>query len=509
MERGGLIFQNQTMAYTSLALVLGNCLFPEHTHLNPDKHTVFFMAEDAGLCSHFKYHKQKLVLFLSAMRQHADEIDKDFPLKYWKLNASNKDLTYEEKLEATLEEYQSIDTVVTYDIEDHFFEKRIKDWCNKNNLKLEIVDSPGFLTTKKQFEEYLSEVKKPFMHTFYQRQRKRLNLLMTTNNEPLNGKWSFDEENRKPLPKDISIPDITQSGLSKHDEEVIELVNNLFPDHPGSTEQFNWSTSRRSALHRLNKFLDERFTDFGPYEDAISKNEAFLFHSVLSPYINTGLITPDEVLEKVIAHFEKQNTHYPSVEGFVRQVAGWREFMRGIYHNFDLSKNHFGHNRKMKDCWYKGATGIPPLDDSILKAQKFGYTHHIERLMILGNIMLVTGLHPDEVYKWFMEMYVDSSDWVMAPNVYGMSQFAEGGIFATKPYISGSNYIRKMSNYPKGPWCDVVDGLYWRFVSVNRDTFAANPRMKMILGTLDKMKEEKRNYLFEKAENWINKVSDN
>lgn len=496
------------MAYTRLALVLGNTLFPDHSLLQPDEHTLFFMAEDAGLCTHYKYHKQKLVLFLSAMRQHADELRQGYSLKYWELNSSNQNLTYEEKLNKTIEEYQSIDTVVTYDIEDHFFEKRIKDWCKKNNLKLEIVDSPGFLTTKKQFEEYLSEVKKPFMHTFYQRQRKRLDMLMTADGEPINGKWSFDEENRKPLPKSIAIPEITQSKVSRDDEEVIHLVNDLFPEHPGSTEHFNWSTNRRSALYRVNKFIEERLTDFGPYEDAISKDEAFLFHSVLSPYINLGLITPKEVLDKVLGHYEKHKTHYPSVEGFGRQVAGWREFMRGIYHNFDLSKNHFGHNRKMKDCWYEGTTGIPPLDDSILKAQKFGYTHHIERLMVLGNIMLMTGLHPEEVYKWFMEMYVDSSDWVMEPNVYGMSQFAEGGIFATKPYISGSNYIRKMSNYPKGPWCDVVDGLYWRFVSVNRETFAANPRMKMILGTLDKMKQEKKQYLFDRAEKWIGEVSE-
>lgn len=496
------------MAYTRLALVLGNTLFPDHSLLQPDEHTLIFMAEDAGLCTHYKYHKQKLVLFLSAMRQHADDIRKEYPLKYWELNSSNQNLSYEDKLNKTIEEYQSINTLVTYDIEDHFFEKRIKDWCKANELKLVTVDSPGFLTTKQQFEDYLKEVKKPFMHTFYQRQRKRLDMLMTADGEPLNGKWSFDEENRKPLPKSIAIPEITQSKISKEDEEVIHLVNDLFPEHPGSTEHFNWSTNRRSALYRVNKFIEERLTDFGPYEDAISKDEAFLFHSVLSPYINLGLITPKEVLDKVLGHYEKHKTHYPSVEGFIRQVAGWREFMRGIYHNFDLSKNHFGHNRKMTDCWYEGTTGIPPLDDSILKAQKFGYTHHIERLMVLGNIMLMTGLHPQEVYKWFMEMYVDSSDWVMEPNVYGMSQFAEGGIFATKPYISGSNYIRKMSNYPKGPWCDVVDGLYWRFVSVNRETFAANPRMKMILGTLDKMKQEKKQYLFDRAQKWIGEVSE-
>ena len=257
----------------------------------------------------------------------------------------------------------------------------------------------------------------------------------------------------------------------------------------------------------MSHFLKTSFNDFGPYEDAIDKEQTFLFHSVLSPYINLGLITPDEILDKAVEHFNENDTHYASVEGFVRQLAGWREFMRGIYHNFDLEKNHFGQNRKMKDCWYTGETGIPPLDDSIKKALKHGYTHHIERLMILGNLMLMTGLDPKEVYKWFMEMYVDSSDWVMTPNVYGMSQFAEGGIFATKPYISGSNYILKMSNYKKGLWCDTVDGLYWNFISKNRNTFENNSRMGMMLSTLDRMGNDKKQHLFDKANEWIEKVS--
>ena len=162
----------------------------------------------------------------------------------------------------------------------------------------------------------------------------------------------------------------------------------------------------------------------------------------------------------------------------------------------------------MKPCWYDGSTGIPPLDDSIKKALSNGYTHHIERLMILGNLMLLANLHPNQVYKWFMEMYVYSSDWVMAPNVYGMSQFAEGGIFATKPYISGSNYILKMSNYKKGSWCDTVDGLYWNFIDTHRATFKNNPRMGMMLSTLDKMKPEKKEYLFDKAKNWIEAVTE-
>jgi deoxyribodipyrimidine photolyase-related protein len=494
------------MAYKRLALILGNCLFPDHDVLAPDDQTLFFMAEDSGLCTHFRYHKQKLVLFLSSMRSHADEIRNDHHLYYQKLAADNFELSYESKLEGCLNEHQEISEVITYDIEDHFFRRRIQQFCRKKDLKLITVPSSGFLTTQSGFKAWIED-NKPFMQSFYQWQRKRLQILVTEDNKPEKGKWSFDAENRKSLPDRIAIPAQPKSQLTNHDREVMELVNNLFEDHPGTTENFNWSTTRRSALYRLDHFLKENFENFGPYEDAIHHSENFLFHSVLSPYINLGLITPTEILERILDTYHKEKTHFSSVEGFVRQLIGWREFIRGIYNNYDLEKNEFGHQRKMKDCWYEGNTGIPPLDDSIKKATRYGYTHHIERLMILGNIMLMTELDPKEVYRWFMEMYVDSSDWVMAPNVFDMSQFATGGIFATKPYIAGSNYILKMSNYAKGPWCDIMNGLYWRFIERHRETFANNFRMRMMLGTLDKMKPEKKEYLFARAEEWVNKVS--
>ena len=495
------------MAYRKIALVLGHCLFPDHERLQPDECTLFFMAEDAGLCTHYRYHKHKLVLFLSAMRSHADELMEKYPLEYFRLNSQNMEVSYEEKLARTLEKYSEVEKLVTYDIEDAFMDKRIRKFCHIHKLELEIVDSPAFITSRKRFKKYLDEHKTPFMQTFYKAQRKEMGILLNSAGEPLNGKWSLDEENRKKLPKGISIPDQPSYSFTDHDKEVIELVDQLFKDHPGETHHFHWSTTRRSVLYRVNSFLKERFKDFGPYEDAIDAEETFLFHSVLSPYLNMGLITPAELMDRVMEFYRDEETHYPSVEGFVRQVIGWREFMRGIYHNFDLDKNYFHHERKMKDCWYEGTTGIPPLDDSIRKAQKHGYTHHIERLMILGNIMLTTGLHPREVYKWFMEMYVDSAEWIMAPNVFGMSQFADGGIFATKPYISGSNYILKMSNYTKGEWCDIVDGLYWRFIDHKQKTFEKNQRMSMMIRTLEKMDPERKKKIFRAAEDWIERVS--
>lgn len=222
--------------------------------------------------------------------------------------------------------------------------------------------------------------------------------------------------------------------------------------------------------------------------------------------LNNGLILPDELVETLIEKAGKKKILIASVEGYVRQVIGWREFVKGIYDNFERKMeegNFWKHNNKLTQAWYEGSTGIPPLDDSIQKAKTYGYTHHIERLMVLSNMMLLCEIHPKEVHRWFMEMFVDSADWVMAANVYGMGQMSEGGIFATKPYICGSNYILKMSDYKKGDWCDVMDGLYWRFVDKNRSFFAKNPRMSMMVKMLDKTDKNRKKSIFESANRFI------
>jgi len=503
----GLILKRKFMPYRRLALVLGHCLFPDHRLLKPSEDTLFFMAEDRGLCTHFKYHQHKLVLFLSAMRSHGEALRQMYPLHYDHLE-EEAGRSYEEKLAHCLEQQPAVEELVTYDVEDHFFKDRLEHFARERGLRLCIVDSPGFIFSQSDFSDYLSKTKRPFLQRYYQERRQRLGVLVDTQGEPTGGRWSFDDENRKKFPAGITFAPRPKLEPTEHTRAVCRLVAEHFPDHPGSTENFNWATTREQCLALLDEFLQERLAHFGPYEDAIDAREVFAFHSVLSPYMNMGLITAPEVLERSLAFAERQeNLHLPSLEGFVRQIMGWREFMRGIYHHYDLQKNYFNQQRRLSRHWYEGSTGIPPLDDSIRKASREGYTHHIERLMILGNIMLLSELHPDEVYRWFMEMYVDSADWVMAPNVYGMSQFAEGGIFATKPYVGGSNYIRKMSHYAKGPWCDIVDGLYWRFIERHQDTFAKNRRMSMMVATLRKMKNERRQHIFGAAEEWLEQVT--
>lgn len=332
------------------------------------------------------------------------------------------------------------------------------------------------------------------MKTFYEAQRKRLKVLVTKDGEAVGGKWSFDEDNRKALPKGHKCPGIPQYVPDAIDKEVFALVDSNFPDHPGASQNF-WLPTDRSGAHAWAKdFFKNRFAQFGPYEDAMSKEEPFLYHSVLTPFLNTGLITPRDCVAAALKKTQADAIPMNSCEGFIRQIIGWREFIRGIYQNFSEKQetsNFFNHQKKLNSLWYSGDTGIPPLDDVIGKVQKYAYAHHIERLMVVGSLMVLLEVDPKEGYRWFMEMFIDSSDWVMVPNVFGMALFADGGIFATKPYICGSNYYRKMSGYKAGDWCEGVDGLYWMFVRKNKDLFLRNPRTSMTVRTLEKMPKDK------------------
>ena len=238
--------------------------------------------------------------------------------------------------------------------------------------------------------------------------------------------------------------------------------------------------------------------------------EHFQLHSALSSSMNLGIITPQQVITEARNYAEENDIPLNSLEGFIRQIIGWREFIRGIYQNYGdqmVKSNYWNHKNKLTAAWYDGSTGIEPLDEAIKGAQKYGYTHHINRLMILSNIMNLCNIDPNEIYKWFMEMFIDSSDWVMVPNVYGMGTFADGGIFATKPYICGSSYILRMSNFKKGDWCDIVDGLYWKFIEEKKDFFITNPRLSLMIRALEKLNLDRKKHIFECANNFINKVT--
>ena len=482
-------------------IVLGNQLF-DPLYLKNYKFCKIFMAEDLALCTYEKHHKLKILHFLSSMRSYNDLLkSKGFETDYYdcKNNFSDK---YEDKLRKSIKESKP-KRVFSFEVEDKPFEKKLNKIVKEIGLERVIVTSPMFLNSRDDFKKYLENKKKPLMANYYKMSRIKFDLLVK-DEKPVGGKWSFDKDNRKKLPQTVKLPKRLVASETKHTKVLKKFINTTFENHPGNTENFWLPTTHKESTEWLDDFLIEKLNLFGDYEDAVSQRDNILFHSALSPLINSGLITPEKIVDRLKKLKTKVNLN--SLEGYIRQVIGWREFMRGIYQNYstEMEKgNFFKHKRKFKKEWYSGETGIPPLDHSIKNALKYGWTHHIERLMVLSSLMNLCEIEPKQVYKWFMEMFIDSSEWVMAPNVYGMGLFSDGGIFATKPYICGSSYYLKMMDFKKGEWCETVDGLYWRFINKNRKFFSSNPRLNMMVSVYDKMKNERKKKILSKAEAFI------
>ena len=485
-------------------IVLGNQLFPLN-HIQDFKSCHFFMAEDYDLCTYFKFHKHKLIFYLSAMREYKDALIKNkYKCTYCKLDGQKINHKYEDKLELFINK-NKIKKLKIFEIPDSFFRNRIVNFCKKKNIDLEIIQSPMFMSDRALLKEYFEKNKKPFLINFYKLQRINQNILIK-NNLPTGGKWSFDEDNRKKLPKNIQIPPIKLPSENKNIKDVKILIDEKFKKHPGNISGFLIPTNRETALNWLQSFFKDRFKNFGDYEDALTTESNLVFHSLLSPLLNIGLLVPSEVIQEALKYHKKNKIPLNSFEGFIRQILGWREFIKGTYDKYEnqmVKGNFWNHKRKLTSSWYTGTTGIDPLDHFIKEVNACGYTHHIPRLMVISNIMNLAGIHPKEIYSWFMEMFVDSSDWVMVPNVFSMGTFSDGGIFATKPYICGSNYILKMSNFKKGEWCDIVDGLYWSFIERNMSEIKKNYRMSMMANAYKKISEERKKTIFTKANKFI------
>ena len=367
---------------------------------------------------------------------------------------------------------------------DDLLTKRVRNTLQQRGCALEILPTPMLLTPTEVMDDHFNGRRKPMMANFYQMQRKRLGVLIDDQGAPVGGRWSYDADNRKKLPKGITVPEAPSIDLP---------VDHL------------------SAEHWLDTFLEQRLAGFGTYEDAISSHHRVMWHSVLTPMLNLGLLTPQQVLNRTLEAADSVEIPLNSLEGFLRQIIGWREFMAAMYlrHGVTMRNSNFWNfeDRPIPDAFYQGTTGIPPIDDAIKRAIDTGYCHHIERLMLLGNMMLLCGFHPTRIYTWFMELFVDAYDWVMVPNVYGMSQFADGGIFTSKPYLSGSNYVRKMSDYKPGDWCGIWDGLFWSFIHRHGEFFRSQPRLAMMARNLDRMAPEVLETHYTKAQQFLDSLS--
>lgn len=421
------------------------------------------LIEEPLFFTQYNFHIQKLILHRASMQFYKD---------YLKTNGLNVEYFEDESY---IDKYKNT-KIYMYDVVDDFLSKKII----KNFKDITIYKNPNFLNVNDQNK---------FMHNYYINRRKELNILVDENKKPIGAKWSFDSENRKKLPKNKKAP-LCLEFQNRYIDEAKEYCKKF--NTIGEAKSFYYPITFDEAKINLEYFLGEKFECFGEYQDAIVQNASFLYHSNISSSLNIGLLSLDEVLNCIL----KSQVPLNSKEGFIRQIIGWREFMLSTYKSSHVklrTSNFFGFKNRLPKKLLAGDSGLRVVDDVIKKLNTSAYNHHIERLMILGNIFLLLRIDPNEVYEFFMRNYIDAYDWVMVGNVYGMSGFSDGGSITTKPYISSSNYILKMSeDYKKSePWCKIWDGLYWSFLDEYKNYFENSTRMKMQLSLLNKMEKEK------------------
>lgn len=467
-----------------------------------------WLMEEYLFFRQYRFHKQKIALHRYTMKAYEAKLKALGCVVHY---VESRDKKSDIRVLLPHLASSGVKKITFYDVVDNWLNKRIQEGITCTEIESVCLPSPLFINTTEELEAYGRRKKHYYQTDFYIYQRKHRNILLDDHQQPLGGQWTFDADNRKKYPSGKKPPKAPTTEWTDFHSEAWEYTNKYFDDHVGllDTTVF-YPHDTDSARLWFQDFLQNRFEEFGPYEDAIVAGENILHHSVLTPVLNTGLITPGWVIEESIRYADQNDIPISSLEGFVRQILGWREFIRWIYQKeevFQRTHNFWGFDRPVPASFYDGTTGIKPVDDTIRMVLKTGYNHHIERLMILSNVMLLCEFDPDHVYQWFMEMYVDAYDWVMVPNVYGMGQFSDGGLMCTKPYISGSNYIFKMSDYKKGEeWAHIWDALFWRFMDVHRSFFMRNPRLGMLVATFDKWEEDKKQRVHKTAEDFLHRL---
>jgi deoxyribodipyrimidine photolyase-related protein len=470
------------MSQPPTALVYPHQLWEHHPAVETAQRVL--LIEDPLFFSQYNFHGQKLIHHRASMTEFA---------AYWTQQGKQVERIEAHQMQvssdigAILKKFK-IHQVQAVEPTDVWLKERVTSGCQSAGIELSWLEDPAFLTPEQVMQDWAEERQHFHFTNFYMQQRKRLGMLLDEHGKPLGGKWTFDTENRKKLPKGMPIPEIQSPVEPASVHEARAYVAQRFPDALGDWRAFIYPVTYAASRSWLSDFVDARLGPFGNFEDAIAREHTFVFHSVLTPMLNVGLLTPRQVVSAAL----ERSAEVPlnSLEGFVRQVIGWREFIRLVYlqaGSRQRTRNFWNLSQGLPASFYDGSTGILPVDHSIQRTLKYAYCHHIERLMVLGNFMLLCDTAPDAVYQWFMELFIDAYDWVMVPNVYGMSQHADGGLMTTKPYISGSAYILKMSDYPKGEWCGIWDALYWRFIHREQEFFSGNPRMRVMVGQLTRM----------------------
>lgn len=465
---------------------------------------VIFMCEVRGEATAVKHHKKKIAFLFSAMRHFADELRAGgYTVDYVKLDAPDNTQSFETELKRAVERH-SPQTILITQPSEHRVQQGVRRWSDELTPKLTVFPDERFLCSPAEFQDWASGRKSLRMEYFYRGLRRKYDVLMD-GDQPVGGAWNYDKYNRSPA-KDVGdIPEpfrVTPDAITR---EVMALVAENFVDHFGDIEPFHYAVTRDGALAALDNFIETRLAQFGKYQDAMLSGEPWMFHSHISLYLNCGLLSPLECVRKAEIAHHNNGVPLNSVEGFIRQILGWREYVKGIY---DMKmpqyarENFLDAKRALPEFYWSAKTQMNCLKQCVTETRENAYAHHIQRLMVLGNFTLIAGIHPDEVNEWYHLVYADAYEWVELPNVSGMVLFADGGLLASKPYAASGAYINKMSNYcsgcsykvsvKNGPKACPFNYLYWNFMIENQKKLLGNPRMAMPYRTLAKMDNAKR-----------------
>ena len=498
----------------TLRLLLGDQLNSQHSwfdEVNPN--VIYVMAEMRQETDYVKHHIQKVVAFFLAMRNFSKVlVNKGHQVVYYKISDANNPHNLEQLIldlieKNTIEQFE-------YQFPDEYrLDEQLKSICEKLSIPTKSVDSEHFYTSRNELTDFFKGKKQLLMESFYRMMRKKHDVLMV-GDQPLNGKWNFDHNNRNqyknevPIPFPLEFPKNVSELIAEIETQNIITFGNI------DAENFNWPTSRNESLQLIDYFCEYLLAHFGTYQDSLFSGHKFLFHSRLSFAMNSKMISPKEVVDAVVSYYyqNQETIELAQVEGFVRQIIGWREYVRGIYWkempNY-AQMNALENYNPLPEFFWTGKTKMKCMQHSISQSLSEAYAHHIQRLMSIDNFSLLAQLHPDEVDAWYLGVYIDAIEWVEMPNTRGMSQYADGGIVATKPYVSSGSYINKMSNYCGSCHYNVKEklgvkacpfnSLYWHFLDEKKHHFANNQRMSMMLALLRKMKPEELAVTKEKA----------
>lgn len=503
---------------TTLRLILGDQLNTQHSWFRQVRaDTLYTLMEVRQETDAVRLHIQKVAGFFSAMRHFADALARaGHRVIYLRLDDPKNEQSFDANLIRLIRE-QHIARFEYMQPDDYRLDGQLARLAAHLSIPSTVVDTEHFLTTRSDLTRHFQGKKRYLMESFYRQMRRRHDVLMD-NGKPAGGKWNYDQSNRQRYDGAVPLPEVC--AFSNDASDIVAMIDRCQVPTFGRIDpkQLIWPVDRQQALRQLQAFVDHRLPYFGTYQDAMTTKNGFLFHSLLSFALNTKMLHPMEVIQAAIARSQSisgEAVGIEQLEGFVRQILGWREYIRGIYwaHMPEYaSMNHFGQGARLPDYYWTADTSMNCLRSVISQSLEHAYAHHIQRLMITGNFALLAGIHPDEVDNWYLGVYVDAVQWVEIVNTRGMSQYADGGLVATKPYISSANYIHKMSDYcedchyhwrkPVGERACPFNSFYWAFINRHRQSLAGNPRVAMMVRAWDRMQDSKRDDLLAQAEQY-------